>query len=351
MERCSICVLPTTCSAVTFDGDGVCSLCAARAEAKQEEEAVRKEKARDLDSLAGVARGRGGPYDCVVPVSGGRDSAYAAWYVTRRLGLRALGVNYDNGYRSPSALRNLDAISDRLGMGLVTLRPDPGFFRRVFAHFLRETGYFCNACDAAGYIVAGSFLDREARRLGYAPLVVGGWSRKYEYQPGLSVLSMSDFGRILGRAPGLVEEMRACPLVEPRIFDAFVSTGDIRQTGSRGATVPGLIQLPDYVEWDYGAITETLEREIGWASPEGRPGAHFDCLLAPIPSYLKLRKFGFCQETIRMSALVREGRMAREEALSREEAARPEEPQVFRDVLAQWGLEPEDVAWDAEWSR
>src|SRR2546425_7874464 len=49
------------------------------------------------------AAGRGRPFDCIVGVSGGVDSTYAA-YTVRRLGLRALAVHFDNGWNSELAV-------------------------------------------------------------------------------------------------------------------------------------------------------------------------------------------------------------------------------------------------------
>jgi hypothetical protein len=348
-QRCRSCVLPKTYSAVSFDEDGVCSLCRDHGVTVQKEREVLESRRAELADLAVEAKAGGGQYDCIVPVSGGRDSAYVAYYVRHQLGLRPLGVNFDNGYRSPQALANLESMTRKLDMDLVTLRPAPDLVRAVFAHFFKTCGYFCVACDALGYVVIGSFVAREARRTGHAPLVVGGWSRKYEYQPGLSVLSMSFFGETLRKDAALFAKLRSCPLVEPAVLTHFTEVEDIRQMSNLSGMGAKLVQLPDYVDWDYSQIGKTLEEELGWEIPSGGREAHFDCRLAPLGEYLKCRRFGFSQEDIRNSVLVREGRMSRDEALDKTRLAQTTEPEVLQEALAEWGMTAGEVAWDAEW--
>jgi len=351
LRRCKSCVLPSSYDAVSFGVDGVCSLCREHVATTSEERRNRDSRRARLADLVAEARAAGDQYDCIVPISGGRDSAYVAYLLRQKLGLRVLGVNFDNGYRSPQALANLDYITRKLGMDLVTLRPDPGLTRAVFAHFLKTCGYFCVACDALGYIVVGSFVAREARRTGHPPLVVGGWSRKYEYQQGLSVLSMKFFGDALRRDEGLYARLQESPLVEPAVSERFTEVDDIRQVSGVSGLGARLIQLPDYVDWDYARIEAVLEEKLAWHVSEDGRTAHFDCRLAPIGEHLKCRRFGFSQEDIRNSVLIREGRMSRAEALRRVQQAQHTEPAVFKDVLAEWDMSADEIAWDAEWPR
>jgi hypothetical protein len=358
MERCTRCILPRSYRAVSFDPAGTCSLCREHApETAAAERAALADKRAELEDIVEALReeGRGRRYDCIVLLSGGLDSSYVAYVMAREYGLRLLGLNVDNGYRTPLALANMDSLVSRLGIGMVTLKPDPGLYRRVFAHFFRTTGYFCTVCNGLGYVLAGSFAHREARLRGTKPLMVGGWSRKYEYQPGLSVLSMKAFGDRLREDAGLYAAVAAEPLIEPGVLEAFVQAGDIRQLTSASAETPDdrlrMIQLPSCLDWDYRRIVRTLETELGWRRQQGRHEAHFDCRLAPVQEFLKHRRFGFSQETIKNSVLVREGRMTRAEALGREDREQKTEPAVLAEVLAEWDMERADVGWDAPWAE
>jgi hypothetical protein len=356
MERCRICILPRSYGAVTFDDQGICSLCREQADLARQGPVGGGEPGGGLDAVVSEARAQAGRYDCIVPVSGGQDSAYAAYLMSRRFGLRVLCVNFDNGYRSDAAVANLERLAAALPADMITLGLQPGLLHRAYAHFLRQTGYPCTACNALGYVVIGSFAMREARLRTSPPLVIGGWSKKYEYQPGLSVLSMKSFGEVLRRDQVLLADLRKAPLVEPAVLDAFTSMEDIRQVfgerldGSSRRLPLRAIHLPNYLDWDYREIAPLLERELGWRRPDQRRDAHFDCRLAPLQEWLKYRRFGFGQMTIKNSVLVREGRLTRQEALERARGEQSSEPEVLGEVLASWGVPRGEVAWDAEWA-
>jgi len=357
VERCTVCILPRNYEAVTFDEEGICNLCRDRISSPLDEAAAAEQRTA-LEEIISAVRAEGRRYDCIVPLSGGQDSAYVAYLMQRRFGLRVLAVNFDNGYRSPLALENIERTTGALRMDLITLHPDRNLLYDLYAHFFRRCGYFCAACNAFGYIVIGSFAVREGRLRGKLPLVVGGWSRKYEYQPGLSVLSMRSFGRILCEDEELTGRLRRSPLVEPQVFEAFLAMEDARQLlskrpadGRAESSLLRVIHLPEYVDWDYRTIGETLESELGWRRSSVRKDAHFDCRLAPLQEYLKHRRFGFGQMTIKNSVLVREGRMTREEALRRAGLEQSVEPEILSEVLERWGLTSNEVAWDGKWAE
>lgn len=358
MERCSKCILPRSYAAVTFEDDGVCSLCRDHERTSRIEYMERQMKQPILATIISKSRQERGKYNCIVPLSGGQDSSYVAYVMRKQFGLRVLGLNFDNGYRSDLALRNLEHLSHNLEIDIITLKVSPALLRKLYAHFFRTCGYFCTVCNALGYMLIGSFAVREARLYGTCPLIVGGWSKKYEYQPGLSVFSMKSFAQVLMKDEGLFSALRESPLIDSGVLDTFLSIGDIRQAGSGGSEAKRLsgvgirfIQLPDYLDWDYSKISEILETGVGWKKSADGRDAHFDCVLAPLQEYLKHRKFGFGQQTIRNSVLVREERMSREEALRKNEMEQVTEPAILKQVLSEWEMAIGDVAWDGEWAE
>ncbi len=76
---------------------------------------------------------------------------------------------------------------------------------------------------------------------------------------------------------------------------------------------------------------------------------HYDCSLHPLNEYIKYRRMGMSQETLRNSVLIREGRMTREEALEKEEMVRKEEPEILKDAMKEWNVRSEDINWDGDW--
>jgi len=121
MKRCSRCLLPETYPNIRYNGDGVCNYCLSYTpiEYKGEEK---------LEELLGFYRDRGAKYDydCVVGVSGGRDSTFTLYELVEAYDMRVLAYNYDNGFVSEQAKLDLKKLTDTLGVDLVTnLRLSP----------------------------------------------------------------------------------------------------------------------------------------------------------------------------------------------------------------------------------
>lgn len=351
--RCTRCILPSSYPDIEFDEAGVCNYC--QAEVENQSFPTDSTNKVNLDKIIHAYKRNNVKYDAIVGVSGGKDSTYVAYYLRKEYDLKILGFNYDIGYRSPYAIQNLETMADKLDMDLVTLRPKKSFLMRLFAHFLRSRGEFCSVCNNLGYLIGASFVRSQKLSLGFSALAIGGWSKKYEFQQSVSVTSMKYFFENLTDA--LFQELLAQPFIDTEVVMRFRKLHDPRQAqiGSVGHKQLGeyamdFIQLPDYIDWNIRQIPHILTRELGWVHPGDSHESHFDCLLFPIKEYLKFKKYGLTQETIKNSVLIREGLMTRDEALQRIRLEQTEEPPVMQTFLRELGLKKENINWDAEWS-
>ena len=105
MKYCSKCVLPDTRPGLIIGSDGVCNAC---------NNAVSKidaidwgERARMFRDVVLHAQNRSSGYDCIIPVSGGKDST---WQVVKCLdyGLKPLAVTWKTPARTEPGRRNLE---------------------------------------------------------------------------------------------------------------------------------------------------------------------------------------------------------------------------------------------------
>jgi hypothetical protein len=350
--RCKRCILPESYPGIHFNEQGICSYCLAPVE---ENRTSAKDLKAKLDKIIQSYKGKG-KYDVVVGLSGGKDSSYVAYYLRQEYNLKILGVNFDNGYRSEYAIRNLEALVDKLEIDLVIVRPNKTFLKKLYAHFLRKQGEFCSVCNNIGYLIIASFIWNQRLSLGYSPLGVGGWSKKYEYQPGVSVTSMPYFFKNL--SPELLEELMANPFIEEKVVRSYMRLNDPRQAQidskehkELGDYIMSFIQLPDYIEWNLRKMPQILKEVIGWQQPPDTHDSHFDCTVFPIKEFFKFKRYGLTQETIKNSVMIREGLMTREEALEMMSLEQTEEPEIFHPFLEELGLSRNDVNELAEWSR
>ena len=350
--RCKKCILPDTYPGVHFNDAGVCNLCASYAKEREE---LKEQKKRELDKIIEDYKGRSKKYDVIVGLSGGKDSSYVAYYLKKEYGLKILGINYDIGYRSSYAIENLQTITDKLGIDLLTIRPNKGFLNKLFSHFLRERGEFCSVCNNLGYLIGASFSWRQRLVLGFSPLMVLGWSKKYEFQHGVSVASMQYFFDNLTHE--LFEELINQPFIEGKVVSNFEKLKDPRQAqigtdaySELGEYAMNFIQLPDYTEWNIREIPHILANELGWKHPPDVHETHFDCTLFRLKEYLKFKKYGLTQETIKNSILIREGLMTRQEGIDRMKLEQTNEPEILDLFFHELGISKVDVNWQAEWS-
>lgn len=354
VTRCKRCILPSTYPDIQFDRNGVCNFCLGESSDKK---APKKSLGRqELDKIIRTHKGKSKKYDVIVGLSGGKDSSYVAYYLKKEYDVKILGLNYDIGYRSAYAIQNLEILADKLEIDLVTLRPNRTFLRKLFAHFLQSRGEFCSVCNNFGYLIGASLSWNQKLSLGFSPLMIGGWSKEYEFQHGVSITSMQYFFENLTQE--LLEELMLQPFVEKEVVFKFMQLKDPRQAqiGTKehkklGDYAMNFIQLPDYIEWNLREIPYILSEKLGWKHPPDVHESHFDCSLFPLKEYLKFKKYGLTQETIKNSVLIRQGLMTREEALERMSLEQTTEPEVLDVFLHELGIIKDDINWQAEWSR
>ena len=75
-----------------------------------------------LRELLDSRRNPASDYDCLVAISGGRDSTYTLLKLARDLERRVLAVNYRNPFTHPQAERNIKSALEKLGVDLVSFR-------------------------------------------------------------------------------------------------------------------------------------------------------------------------------------------------------------------------------------
>ena len=134
MERCSKCLLPETYPNIRYNGDGVCNYCLSYIPIEYKGET-------ELEKLLDTHRNRnkGEKYDCVVAVSGGRDSTFTLYELIEVYDMRVLAYNYDNGFVSEQAKLNLKRITDALGVDLVIIKHDQTkYFRNNLMALLKK---------------------------------------------------------------------------------------------------------------------------------------------------------------------------------------------------------------------
>ena len=133
--HCRKCFMPSTRPRIVFDEAGVCNACH-NAEEKQR---IDWEE-RKAEFLQVIADYRGdGPWDCVVPFSGGKDSAAIAWRLKFEYGLNPLLATYGQLMWTDVGRWNFHKVAE-LGFDIIYWRVNQEVSRKLARRFLIERG-------------------------------------------------------------------------------------------------------------------------------------------------------------------------------------------------------------------
>ncbi|HDS45786.1 MAG TPA: hypothetical protein ENN68_06815 [Methanomicrobia archaeon] len=118
MKRCSNCILPGNYPGITFNEEGVCNHCVAYKEREYLGKDILK---AEIDSFLTNTKksDRNKDYDCVIGISGGRDSSYLLYYLVKEMDLRVLAYSVDNGVIPEQTKLNMKNMCDILKVNLV----------------------------------------------------------------------------------------------------------------------------------------------------------------------------------------------------------------------------------------
>lgn len=142
LRRCTKCLLPETHETITFDLEGVCSVCVNSDFKKSVDWAKRKE---DLLRITDKFRGKNA-YDCIIPFSGGKDSVWTLYYAVKELGLKPLVVSFDHGFYRPKLVENRGKVLKQLGVDFLMFTPNWKLVRQLMLQSFLEKGDFCWHC-------------------------------------------------------------------------------------------------------------------------------------------------------------------------------------------------------------
>ena len=159
MKYCKKCVQPDTRPGIFFNDYGVCGACLYQEELKGKIDWEKREK--ELREIAEEAkRRRPGAYDCVIGVSGGKDSTFQSLYARKRLGLKPLLVNSEPEGITEIGRHNIENLK-QLGFDVIVLRPNPRVMRKLmkkdFYRYLNPVKVTEYSLWASAYIIAQYF--------------------------------------------------------------------------------------------------------------------------------------------------------------------------------------------------
>lgn len=325
---CKRCCQDTTVPGIRFDKAGVCNFCKLydRME-KQFPNDARGEAILNRHFARMRKRGAGKKYDCVVGISGGRDSIWLLYRIVKHWQLRPLAVHFNDGFDNPVAGENMVKACRKLGVDLRTITSDWNEGKELKIDFLKASVPDLNLGTDIG--IATSLFGVAAREK--VKYILIGQSFRTE---GTKPLSWSFFdGKYLREVH---RQFGTKPLRPWKPEDPGFHLG-LREmfyyTVRRGIKTFTPLYYTQYIRPDAQKI---ITEELGWVYP----GAHyFDDLYHALIKYVHRVKFNIDMNMNSDAALVRSGQMNREEAIGRAHGVYGiEDPRVIDLCIKRLGL-------------
>ena len=107
VKRCYKCLLPASMPGITFNANGVCNYCLEYENNFKNWDEIKERKKVEFQKILWKAQKLKRAYDCLVPLSGGKDSTYVLYLCSKIYKLKTLAVTFDNGFLSDLAKENI----------------------------------------------------------------------------------------------------------------------------------------------------------------------------------------------------------------------------------------------------
>ena len=312
LTYCKHCVMPDTKPDLQLDDAGICNACRSYENRKEVDWVVRHDEL--LQVLEKYRRPDGSNWDCIVPVSGGKDSTYQVVRMLQ-LGLNPLCVTSTTCDLSELGRKNIQNLK-QLGVDYVEMSPNPQIRAKLNRIGLTQVG------DISWPEHVGIFTIPVRAAVQFnVPLLVWGENSQNEYggpaaAAGNNVLNrrwLEEFGGLLG--------MRVSDLIGVEGIEAkhllcytYPSDEELARVG-----VTGLF-LGHYLPWD-GLANTLIAQANGFRTydkvVEGSMVNYenLDNHQTGIHDYFKYLKFGFGRATDLACLHIRRGRVTRQDGL------------------------------------
>ncbi len=297
---CSRCIMDDSVQGISFDENGVCTLCHIHDE-MEATYAPSDSTTQELKLLIEKIKrdGKHKKYDCVVGVSGGRDSTYTLYSVVK-LGLRPLAVHFDNGWNTESAIQNIKNACNILGVDLHTHVADWEEFKDIQRAFLQAS---VPDAEAPNDWVITSVLFKEATREGLKYIIHGHSFRTEGTTPPTWTYMDGRYVNHIQKRFGS-KQINSFQVMTMSQYFYYTFLKKIQQ-----------VRLLYYLPYNESEILEKLTKELNWKDYGGKH--HESKYTGFFQSYILTRKFNIDKRKLHYSALIRSGQMTREEALQK----------------------------------
>lgn len=310
IKYCRRCVMASTRPGIYFSESGLCAGCIAE---ERKDLIDWDERKKELEVLCSKYRRNDGEYDCIIAVSGGKDSHYQVYIMKEVMGMNPLLVSVEDNFTMTEAGKhNIKNISEEFSCDIVSMKPNIKTQKIIMRHCFSNYAKPTYSIDVLIY----SFPLWIAIKFGIK-LIVYGENSSYEYGGFQTEETYSAREQISnGAASGI-------PLQE--FIDAGVSKKELhflKYPSKKEIALIEPIYLSYFFRWnDYSNYVFVKKRGFKDLTGEWRRTHHIDdytqidSMGYGVHYWLKYPKFGQQYTSDLVSRFIRYGLITREEGI------------------------------------
>ena len=315
MKFCTKCLYPDTKPGLHFDENGVCFACKWHELKNTIDWNSRK---KELEKILDKYKNKdGNSYDCIIPISGGKDSHYLAYVIIKEFGLKPLLVNFHPLDQTAIGRQNLENLKS-LGADCIEFTPNPLVYKKLAKFGLVELGdyqwpehlgiFTIPYKIAAQYKIPLLIWAETPNEYGVGDNYDGMYINDRKFQEKFQGFFLDKI-----KPEDMVKYNFEKRDLLPYFFPSQKEIDDIGITG---------IFLGSYLKWDIFKQMDIV-KSVGFKedkiTKEGTYDSweNLDVKYTVFHDYFKFLKFGFGRTTDHVSIEIRYGRMTRDEGLKR----------------------------------
>ena len=319
MKFCKRCVYPESAVALELDDHGICSACRVSENAKELTQDTWRKKKEQFEQLISEYTDKNQTnYDCIIPVSGGKDSYFQAHMIAVEYGLKPLLVTYHGNNYLPEGDFNRDRMRQVFDADHLVFGPSVEVLKKLNRICFRKMGdmNWHNHCGIMTYPIQIAVKFK-------IPLIF--WGETYMDFSGM--YDVDDYPEFSARNRhehdlrgfewyDMMSNSVDALTEKDLLWARYPSDREILDVGVRG------IFIGNYFDWDPNKHTELMKSNYGWKPSEQKFERTYrsmsnldDRYENGVHDLLKFIKFGYGRASDHASKDIRSGYMTREQGI------------------------------------
>ena len=334
MNYCKECLYPSISVLLSIHDDGICSGCRSHKAFLECDDAFWNKREQIFQELLNINKSDN-YYDCIIPVSGGKDSYYQTHIICKKYNLKPLLITYDGNNWLPEGEYNRNKLKNNFDIDHIVWSPSVEVLKKINRLAFNKIGDM-NWHDHCGIVTAPIIMAVRFK----IPLIIWGeteWDIAGIYGPE-DVVEFSNRSRHENSLRGyewydFINDKENKLNEKDFIWAKYPSDEEILSVGVRG------IYIGNFFKWDGRYNAELMKKEYNWKSSEQpfertyRDFSNLDNRYSNGASdLLKFIKFGYGRCTDHASKDVRNKHIKREKGI---ELVKKHDHIVSKD-LAHW---------------